>query len=157
MIESTLDYNLEPDEERFEIAQKRTRVISFFIDLLIFYTVFIFMAYFTGSFSFTNGAIINVTGFPALIVIAFGFFIWPVCEGIWGQTIGKKLMRIEVVNEQYKPISMGQAFVRFILGMVDLIFLVGLIVASNNDKNQRIGDLVANTIVVKEHQHVVGQ
>jgi uncharacterized RDD family membrane protein YckC len=33
---------------------------------------------------------------------------------------------------------------------VDFIFLIGLIIASANAKKQRIGDLVAKTIVVKD-------
>ena len=49
----------------------------------------------------------------------------------------------------YKPIGIGQALGRFLLGFIDYMFLIGIIIAANNKQNKRIGDLAANTIVVR--------
>ena len=57
-------------------------------------------------------------------------------------------MNIIVVSDNYQPVGMGQAFGRFFMGFFDYMFLIGLIVAASNKQNKRLGDLVANTIVV---------
>jgi len=47
-----------------------------------------------------------------------------------------------------KDISGTQAFVKFGIGIFDCIFMIGLLVASTNKSKQRIGDLVADSIVI---------
>lgn len=72
-------------------------------------------------------------------------------EGTTGQTIGKKAMNIRVVKPDGRPCDFASALIRSILRVVDslVIGLVGIVVISVTEKKQRIGDLVANTIVVK--------
>lgn len=75
-----------------------------------------------------------MTGLAAFGMFLCGFFLWPISEGIWGQTIGKIFLDLKVLNDNYKPIGMGQAFGRFFLGFIDYIFLNGLIIAANNNR-----------------------
>lgn len=91
----------------------------------------------------------NLNGLPALGMMIIGIFLWPMSEGVFGQTIGKRMLNLKVVTDNYQPIGIGQAFGRFFLGFIDYIFLIGIIVAANNKQNKRIGDLVANTIVIR--------
>jgi uncharacterized RDD family membrane protein YckC len=81
-------------------------------------------------------------------MMLIGVFLWPVSEGIWGKTLGKRALGLEVVNDKYEPLTLGQAFGRFFLGFADSFFLVGLIVAAVNKQNKRIGDLAAGTLVI---------
>ena len=91
---------------------------------------------------------VDSNGLPALVMFLVGFFLWPISEGIWGRTIGKRLLNLKVVTDDFEPIGMGQEFGRFILGFLDYIFLIGLIIATTNKQNKRIGDIAAKTIVV---------
>lgn len=83
-------------------------------------------------------------------MMILALILWPVSEGMWGQTIGKRFLDLKVMTTDYKPIGLGMAFVRFFLGFIDYIFFaIGLIVATFNKQNNRIGDLAADTVVVR--------
>ncbi len=137
------------EENRIEIAQKRYRVLAFIIDFFVFWLIGMVLGMFFGTPN-DEGFGFNLNGLPALVMFLFGFFIWPISEGLFGQTIGKKLMKIEVVSNSNARVSMGQTFVRFFFGFIDYIFLIGLIIASTDKNNRRIGDMVAKTLVVKQ-------
>lgn len=75
-------------------------------------------------------------------------------EGITGQTLGKKLAKIKVVKKDFSNINFVQAFVRRLFDPIDFfpVFgILGVVLASSTKNNQRIGDLIAGTIVVKEN------
>lgn len=82
-----------------------------------------------------------------------------------GQTLGKKIVRARVVTLDGMPLSLGAAIVRNLLRGIDEILFIGLAVMVWNPRLQRIGDLLARTIVVRVdvtpsraaergHQHV---
>jgi len=98
---------------------------------------------------------------PALFAGMWGFYtgltiiIWIVyftyLEGRNGQTIGKMALRIKVVREKGK-LDYGASFVRNILRIIDwlpFVYILGFIVGLASEKNQRIGDHAARTVVVK--------
>jgi uncharacterized RDD family membrane protein YckC len=60
-------------------------------------------------------------------IIFIGYFTY--LEGSRGQTIGKMITRIKVVQEDGRPIDMNQSFKRNILRIIDGLFfyLVGAI------------------------------
>ena len=129
------------------IAKKRTRILAFLIDFFVFWLVGMILGIFFGT-PHEDELGFSLNGLPALAMFLFGFLLWPISEGVFGQTIGKGFMNLKVVSNNYEPIGVGQAITRFFLGFVDYIFLLGLIIASTNKQNKRIGDMVANTIVV---------
>ena len=139
-----------------EIALKRFRILAALIDFLIFW----FFAFITGMFlgeketfegesgtAFKIG--FSVSGFPALLIILIWFLLFSVMEGLTGQTVGKKIMKLKVVGEDFSPNTIGTSFVRHLFDTFDLFLLAGLLVASTNKKKQRIGDLVAKSLVVR--------
>src|SRR5262245_29913360 len=75
-----------------------------------------------------------------------------------GQTPGKFLLRLRVLTDNGQPINGLQATLRNLLRAADLIVpLVGLLVIALNRKYQRLGDLVAGTmVVVEERQWLTG-
>ena len=77
-------------------------------------------------------------------VLMFAYFIY--FEAEYGQTIGKMLMDIVVVSEDDGSISYKEATVRTLLRPFDTFGLVAIYVT---DRKQRIGDLAADTVVVK--------
>ena len=84
------------------------------------------------------------------LVITFGYYIY--LEGNYGQTIGKMALGIVVVTEAGDHIEYREATIRTVLRIVDVLpflYLVGFIVVLITDRKQRIGDLVADTVVVR--------
>lgn len=130
------------------IARKRERIAAFLADVIIYLLIFLLFLFLWGVPNYEKNGY-EVTGFPAFILFLIGIILWPVSESVFGQTIGKRLVGIRVLNaENYKHLSFGQAFIRFIFGYIDILLFIGLVVALTNKQNKRIGDYVAKTIVV---------
>ncbi len=73
-------------------------------------------------------------------------------EGTSGQTIGKKLTNIKVIKEDGSNCDLGSALVRNILRIVDhlpFLYILGMILIAISEKKQRVGDMLAKTMVVK--------
>lgn len=84
------------------------------------------------------------------LLISFGYYIY--LEGNYGQTIGKMALGIVVVTDGGEPIDYREAAIRTVLRIVDalpVLYLIGIIVIFLTDRNQRLGDLVADTVVVR--------
>lgn len=82
----------------------------------------------------------------------FAFFEW-----IWnGQTPGKRWLKLRVIREDGRPISFFEAMVRNLLRNFDVMpspfYSIGLISVFATDRDQRVGDLVAGTVVVRERE-----
>jgi len=84
------------------------------------------------------------------------WLLWPIYfsyfEGTSGQTIGKKVTNIRVVKEDGSRCDFGSALVRNILRIVDhlpSLYILGIILVAATEKKQRLGDMLAKTIVVK--------
>jgi len=68
-----------------------------------------------------------------------------------GQTPGKKVLGIAVVNDDLSPVTLGTSLVRNLLRTVDflpLFYLGGVITMLCNRRFQRLGDLAAGTLVI---------
>src|SRR5207237_3913500 len=94
-----------------------------------------------------------------LVVIQFiiinGYF--AIFEWAWrGQTPGKLIMKLRVIREDGRPISFYEAMVRNLLRVIDFMvppfYSIGLISVFATDRDQRVGDLVAGTVVVRERE-----
>jgi uncharacterized RDD family membrane protein YckC len=135
-------------QTKFEKASIGRRIGASLIDCIIFYFACVFLALVLDNSSESVFSF-HLEGFSALVAFLIGFILWPISEGLSGQTIGKRFLDIKVVAKNNSDINMGQAFGRFLLGFIDCSFISGIIVALINKDNQRIGDLAANTFVVK--------
>ena len=131
---------------RMEYQGIGIRFVSLVIDSLIISAIF--------------GALATILGFGMMRhgswsvgILSFAFYIayYTYLEGTRGQTIGKMVTKIKVVREDGTPIEMEQAFKRNILRVIDglLAYLIGAILIWRSDKQQRLWDSVAKTVVVK--------
>lgn len=92
----------------------------------------------------------------ALFLIFAGYFVF--FEWLWnGQTPGKKLLKLRVIREDGRPITLWEALARNLLRIFDAvpgfvlpIYSIGLITIFLSQRDQRIGDLFAGTVVVRE-------
>lgn len=70
-----------------------------------------------------------------------------------GQTVGKRLLQLRVVDERGLPLTFAQVTLRNLLRFVDALpvaYAVGGTVALLNTRAQRLGDLTAGTLVIWE-------
>ena len=83
-------------------------------------------------------------------VITIGYSIF--FEWIWrGQTLGKRVLKIRVIDAEGYRLRPAQIVIRNLLRIVDTLpalYAVGGIACLFSKRSQRIGDLAANTIVV---------
>jgi len=92
----------------------------------------------------------------ALLLLFAGYFIF--FEWLWdGQTPGKRLLKLRVIREDGRPITLWEAIARNLLRVFDAvpgfllpIYSVGLIVIFLSNRDQRVGDIFAGTVVIRE-------
>jgi len=97
-------------------------------------------------------------GFGVMVItlaeFAIGFAYGALLEGFWnGQTIGKRLFHLRVIDQSGLPLQIEQAWVRNLMRVFDalpLVYLVGGISVLSSRLMQRFGDRVAGTLVVRE-------
>ena len=82
----------------------------------------------------------------------FAFFEW-----LWnGQTPGKRWLRLRVIREDGRPVTFWEAAARNVLRIFDMMpfpfYSVGLVSVFVSRRDQRVGDMVAGTVVVRERE-----
>ena len=124
------------------------RFVAGLIDFIIVYGFLIFLFITIGEPNNEGGYSIN--GAPALIPIIFWFAIIVGMECTVGATIGNLIIGLKPVpiDEKERKLTFGESFKRHFLDSIDFS-PIGYLVIKNTEKNQRIGDLWAKTIVVK--------
>ncbi len=91
-----------------------------------------------------------------LFLIFAGYFI--LFEWLWnGQTPGKRLLKLRVIRDDGRPLTLWEAIARNLLRICDAvpgfivpIYSIGLIVIFLSSRDQRVGDIFAGTVVVRE-------
>ncbi len=90
-----------------------------------------------------------------LFLIEWGYAAF--FEGLWkGQTPGKKMFKLRVIKDAGYPISFYDAALRNLLRAADILpfgYGAGLLCMVCTPRLQRIGDLVAGTIVIHDDEH----
>ncbi len=95
-----------------------------------------------------------VMGILVFLILSsyFAFFEW-----IWsGQTPGKRWLKLRVIREDGRPITFWEAAVRNLLRTFDMMptpfYSIGLISVFYSTRDQRVGDMVAGTVVIRERE-----
>jgi uncharacterized RDD family membrane protein YckC len=130
-----------------QLASIGSRVGAALIDLATLGIVFAGFASVWGERTVDGG--VQVDGLPALAMFAIDFLLIPVQEGIDGKTIGKRIMGIQVRRKDFNEAGVGLSIARHLFDIIDMMFWVGIIIASSDPYRQRIGDRVARTVVIK--------
>lgn len=149
---------------RFPVAGIGSRFLSILTDTVVqgiayAFLVLIFVLIATSAPKTTAGALSHA-GEKWLIagVILFHFVMYwgyfTLFETYWnGQTPGKKLLKIRVIQLSGRQITFFEAMTRNLLRVIDALpgfYLVGVIAMLSNRQHQRVGDLAAGTLVVHE-------
>ncbi|MFN0090567.1 MAG: RDD family protein [Acidimicrobiales bacterium] len=90
----------------------------------------------------------------AAFFFQFGWFLF--FEALWdGQTPGKRAAGLRVVHVDGRPIGFLTSAVRNVMRVVDLLpglYLAGALCILFTSRHQRLGDLAAGTIVIRERR-----
>lgn len=137
----------------YELASAFLRAVASVIDIIVLFLYLIIVS-----------SIVQVStfDFEALerSVVLYLFFGWgiflvysPVCEILFkGQTLGKRIVGIRVVQINGEKITVEQALIRWVFRIVDLWMSFGAIAVLSNSassKGQRLGDQLARTTVIR--------
>jgi uncharacterized RDD family membrane protein YckC len=87
----------------------------------------------------------------AYFILSIGYGI--ALEWFWrGQTLGKRVLRLRVVDAEGMRLQFHQVVIRNLLRFVDslpVLYFVGGVACMLNKKTQRLGDFAANTIIIR--------
>ena len=140
----------------FDLAGPGSRMGAYLVDLLIR-----LVAGWVLVFAVSLTVPLFGAGLPiGLMLIGWFLLEWgygALFEGLWrGRTPGKKMFHLQVVKELGAPINFYDAAIRNLLRAADILpisYGVGLICMTATRRFQRIGDLVAGTVVVRASRH----
>jgi uncharacterized RDD family membrane protein YckC len=136
------------------------RFVAILVDTIIILIIAGILSAPFNAFAFiTNSASGTVTfslasALDGLVSLAVFILYFTLLEGRYGQTVGKMAVKIKVVREaDGAPIDYSQAAVRTILRFLDGIpyiipYMLGAALIWSSEEKQRLGDLVAHTVVV---------
>jgi uncharacterized RDD family membrane protein YckC len=137
----------------FTTANVGSRILGYVLDTLIVGIVSFLLIL---PLPLTDAALPEWLVVSILVIVIpgwyFGYFV--VCETLFrGRTVGKVAMGLRVVTKEGGPVRFRHAAIRTLLGLVDFWILSGffavLLILLTRD-NQRLGDIVAGTIVLRE-------
>ena len=132
----------------YEVGGLGERILAYLIDIAIFVALAII------------GGIAGASGLPSKGVAAY-FIITGIillfydlaCEAFFnGQSVGKYLMKIRVISLDGTRPKFSQYLLRWLFRMIDFTitsYLGGVVSIILTDNGQRIGDLVAGTVLIR--------
>ena len=145
----------------FPVAGIGSRFVAVLLDHLIIAGGFLvlFLVFFAAAAAAGQHALESLAGkwfLAGLIFVSF-LLIWSyfaLFEAFWhGQTPGKRAMKLRVIKDAGRQITLFESLARNLLRVVDYLpslYLTGVITMLCNKRNKRLGDLAAGTIVVHE-------
>lgn len=139
-----------------DVAGLGSRMIAALIDGAIQTVLYVAAAFLVSAFHLGDTAA-TVLAIVGGFVVLWGYFF--IFEGLWhGRTPGKRAQRIRAVRTDGHPMSGLQMFVRNLVRIVDFLpayYAIGAIAMVLTKRSQRIGDLAAGTLVIRERKPTV--
>jgi len=128
---------------RYELANTLLRALAWGIDMffLIIYTMLVSIVALSNTFLFY---------FLVFFVFAFYHLAFEILNN--GQSPGKYILKIKVVTLHGRTAKPQDYFLRWIFRILEISGCFGIIASlyiSSTEKNQRIGDMLAQTTVIK--------
>ena len=136
----------------FELAGLGSRSIAYAIDIALQFIVLIGFLFFVGLIGSGSGVLGLVILLVGLIVIVLGYSVSMETFNR-GRTVGRMVVKTRVVTVEGAPVRFRQAFIRSLLGIVDLLLTAGTVAVVSSlitKRGQRLGDLVAGTMVIRD-------
>lgn len=141
----------------YELASPVYRAVAAFLDLVFLCIYFLIASYFINHnlFNLDINSRENRDSFLTAFLIRLPWLLYsPVIEYFTnGRSLGKLIMGIRVVKSNGETAGLREYFTRWIFRIVDIwvggFGFLALLVAGTTEKRQRIGDIMADTVVIK--------
>jgi uncharacterized RDD family membrane protein YckC len=142
---------------RFRLAGAATRLFALYIDFACILVLLSFISSAAGLLKVISADLFLATETIAYFVLSVGYFM--ALEWIFrGQTLGKRVMKLRVVDADGLRLRFFQIVIRNLLRAVDMLpglYTVGGIALLLSPKLQRLGDIAANTIVIRTNTETI--
>jgi uncharacterized RDD family membrane protein YckC len=155
---------------RHKVAGPARRLLAYLVDLILCYAAFAVFAFVVALLAggtgllLTDGGILGMgVGLLLVVLFAIQWVYFAALEAWTGRTPGKRALGLRVVTAMGRPIGFRAAALRNVLRAADalpltysagLLSISGLVSMSVTRRFQRLGDLVAGTmVVVPERSH----
>jgi uncharacterized RDD family membrane protein YckC len=136
----------------YEVASLRDRMLAFLLDsIFIWGSIAIVSALLSATGWLNNGTFYLFFVFLFVVPVIF-FYTLSMEVFNNGQSFGKKIIRLKVIKLSGQETSLTDYMLRAVFRVLDIYFSVGAIAAmmvSSSESGQRLGDMVANTTVVR--------
>ena len=142
----TTSQNIDID---YEMGGLGERIVAALIDLGLFFVIYMGMLIAGVSLN-----MLDAVGIGLIIAYAVLYVFYDlVCEVFMnGQSVGKKVMKIRVISADGAQPRLSQYLLRWLFRIVECGISMGsiaLVVAAISEKGQRIGDMVAGTVMIR--------
>jgi uncharacterized RDD family membrane protein YckC len=148
-IRITTSQNIDID---YEVAGLGERILARLIDMGIFILIF-FLGMFVASLTSLIDSRISIIIMVIIYFLLFVFYDLIFEIFMNGQSIGKRIMKIKVISLDGARPSIGQYLLRWLFRIVDFLIiepgLIALVIAAVSEKPQRLGDIVAGTLLIR--------
>jgi uncharacterized RDD family membrane protein YckC len=148
-ISITTSQNIELE---YELGSLGDRIIGRILDFLVLtgYVVILLAIIGFGNF----GRFTRSNAWLVLLLFGFPIVFYDLLSEMFlnGQSLGKKVMGIKVISLNGNQASFRQYLIRWLFRLIDFSFsgsIVALVMVAVSEKKQRLGDLVAGTVLVK--------
>ncbi|HEX8279259.1 MAG TPA: RDD family protein [Segetibacter sp.] len=148
IISITTSQNIELE---YELGSVGDRILGSIIDGIIKTAYAIIVM---ATFVFGNSRVFSGLYIVFLVLLALPFVFYNLASELLldGQSVGKKVMGIKVISLSGERPSFSQYLNRWLFRLVDFTLsgnMIGVIMIAATEKKQRLGDLVAGTVLVK--------
>ena len=134
------------------IASPLLRLCAVLIDFSVIMTGLSILSLLISLLNLVSMDLAGMVSILAYFVLSFGYDM--VCEWRFsGKTLGKRLLRLRVVDASGMNLALSQILLRNIFRLVDVLpfgYSVGGLACLVNSRGQRLGDLAAGTLVIYE-------
>ena len=142
---------------RFRLAGPATRLFALYIDFACILLLSSIISSALNLLKVVSSDLFFATETIAYFVLTVGYFMG--LEWIFrGQTLGKRVLKLRVVDADGLRLRFSQIVVRNLLRTIDMLpglYTVGGIVLLLSPKLQRLGDIAANTIVIRTNTETI--
>lgn len=143
------------------IAGIGSRFIAILLDYLIltvggFIAALVLIIVIAAVHAFAHWSEDWVIGFIVMLVFLFQWGYFALFEAFWnGKTPGKRAAKIRVIHRSGRAMSFLESLARNLVRTIDYLpsfYAVGVVAIFMNKQNQRLGDMVAGTLVVHDRE-----
>jgi uncharacterized RDD family membrane protein YckC len=144
----------------YELASLRERITAFMIDLLVVLLGYMLLVILIVNAASSKQSINDMAIYVVYSILPIAcFLLYQLISEIAldGQSWGKRATHIKVIRLDGEEVSLSDYLIRAVFYLIDVFLCLGtlgVLSISASSKNQRLGDLAANTTVIRLRSNI---